>query len=285
MEGQSMTSKPDDWSHSKHLVLRPGIRLRAATSALAVVAALMLGAVATPSAQAQIFTTLHSFNGTDGSQPTAELVQGTDGKLYGTTQLGGDLSSCSGLGCGTVFKITRRGRLRTLYRFCSQSGCPDGQFPAAALVQSTKGTLYGTTTFGGAHGWGTVFKITPQGKLTTLYSFCSQLLQGACADGQEPNAGLVRGADGNFYGTTEGGGINGRTYGGTVFKITPSGILTTLYNFCSQSGCTDGTIPTGGWSRLPTGTSTAQRTTAVVSTPAVPAIAAARYSKSPPAVC
>jgi len=166
-----MTSKPDDWSHSKYLVLRPGIRLRAATSALAVVAALMLGAVATPSAQAQIFTTLHSFNGTDGSQPTAELVQGTDGKLYGTTQLGGDLSSCSGLGCGTVFKITRRGRLRTLYRFCSQSGCPDGQFPAAALVQSTKGTLYGTTTFGGAHGWGTVFKITPQGKLTTLYSF------------------------------------------------------------------------------------------------------------------
>ena len=199
-----MTSKPDDWSHSKHLVLRPGIRLRAATSALAVVAALMLGAVATPSAQAQIFTTLHSFNGTDGNLPRAGLVQGTDGNFYGTTYFGGFIGDCSGLGCGTVFKITPRGRLRTLYRFCSQSGCPDGQFPAAALVQATKRTLYGTTAFGGAHGWGTVFKITPQGKLTTLYSFCSQVLQGACADGQEPYTGLVQGADGNFYGTTDG---------------------------------------------------------------------------------
>ena len=107
----------------------------------------------------------------------------------------------------------------------------DGEQPEAALVQATNGNLYGTTSAGGANGGGTIFKITPRGKLTTVYNFCSQT---NCADGQNANA-LVQATDGNFYGTTISGGDNG---GGTVFRFS-RGKLTTLYNFCSQTNCAD----------------------------------------------
>ena len=198
-------------------------------------------------------TTLHSFDGTDGDGPTTGLIQSTDGNLYGTTLKGG---ACTGPGgCGTVFKMTPGGKLTTLYSFCTQAGCIDGVSPYAGLVEGTDGNFYGTTTNGGANcfsggGCGTVFKITPTGKLTTLYNFCSLV---GCTDGADPQAGLVRGADGNFYGTTPYGGANIGTYqpmtgigAGTVFKITPSGQLTTLYSFCSQAGCTDGQTPLAG---------------------------------------
>src|SRR5208337_4908368 len=101
------------------------------------------------------------------------------------------------------------------------------------------GNLYGTTTIGGAYNHGTVFKITPSGKLTTLYSFCSQ---SNCSDGSVPFSGLAPDAGGTFYGTTSQAGANNA---GTVFKITPSGVLTTLYSFCSQTNCTDGGAPLG----------------------------------------
>ena len=91
---------------------------------------------------------------------------------------------------------------------------------------------------GGANGTGTVFKITPTGTLTTLYSFCSQT---NCTDGASPAAGLVQATDGDFYGTTFSLNLNYCT----VFKITPSGTLTTLYSFCSQPNCTDGALPSG----------------------------------------
>src|ERR1022692_4306359 len=120
--------------------------------------------------------------------------------------------------------------LTTIPRFCSQSGCPDGAGPFAGLVQATNGGLYGTTVSGGTNGQGTVFKITQGGTLTTLYSFCPQT---NCTDGTGPQAGLVQAANGDLYGTTIGGGANDD---GTIFKITPGGTLTTLYNFCSQSG-------------------------------------------------
>ena len=137
--------------------------------------------------------------------------------------------------------------LTTLYSFCSQGGgnCTDGELPTG-LVQATNGDFYGTTSSGGANvapngaSAGTIFKITPSGTLTTLYSFCSQ---SGCTDGYVPDAGLVQATNGDFYGTTWGGGVNGE---GTVLRITPSGVLTTLYNFCSQpvSGeCTDGANP------------------------------------------
>jgi uncharacterized repeat protein (TIGR03803 family) len=177
-----------------------------------------MGATALP---AQTLTTLVNFNGTDGNQPNVSLVQGIDGNLYGTTTLGGTD------GDGTVFKMTPTGTLATLHGF---TGGNDGRFPYAGLLLGTDGNFYGTTSGGGANlFYGTVFKITSGGMLTTLHSFDS-------TDGSEPLAGLVQAANGSFYGTTASGGAN---HDGTVFKITPEGALTTLYNF----GGTDGAYP------------------------------------------
>jgi uncharacterized repeat protein (TIGR03803 family) len=170
-------------------------------------------------------TTIYSFcsqtNCADGSLPYAGLVQATDGNFYGTTVDGG------ANGWGTVFKITAADELTTLYSFCSQDNCADGQGPNG-LIQATDGNFYGTTSKGGAIGYGTIFKITPAGAPTTLYSFCSLLT--TCADGAYPEAGLVQATDGNFYGTTPYGGV-GSLVSGTVFKITPGGTLTTLHTF------------------------------------------------------
>jgi uncharacterized repeat protein (TIGR03803 family) len=195
---------------------------------------------------AQTFTTLYSFCAqsrcTDGENPDAGIVQATDGNFYGTTFNGGNND------VGVVFKIAPNGTLTTLYSFCSQSGCTDGDRPSAGLVQAANGDFYGTTTDGGGascptYGCGTVFKITPNGTLTTLHTFCSQ---SQCTDGDNAysEATLVQATDGDFYGMTDGGGENGNY--GTIFKITPGGVLTTLYSFCSQSGCTDGQYPFSG---------------------------------------
>jgi len=111
----------------------------------------------------------------------------------------------------------------------------DGKAPyLVSLVQGTDGNLYGTTQYGGAKklNFGTVFRVTPSGALTSLYTFCGQP---GCADGGYPYSGLVLGTDGNFYGTTN----------GAVFRITPAGTLTVLYNFCSQPNCADGSGPVG----------------------------------------
>jgi uncharacterized repeat protein (TIGR03803 family) len=220
-------------------------------------------------------TVMHSFLGADGSFSVGGVIQASDGNFYGTTEEGGAYGPW-----GTVFKMTPDGALTTLHSFCAQTSCTDGQQPDAGLVEGTNGNLYGTTQLGGAHGSGTIFKITSGGKLTTLYSFCSQA---NCADGYSPDASLVRGADGNVYGTTintffritpagkfttiytfsGSDGIysaliqakDGNFYGvadsggtknaGTVFKITTAGVLTTLYNFCSLALCTDGNGPYG----------------------------------------
>jgi len=195
-------------------------------------AVLVLCAATAIALPAQTFTTLFSFDGTDGASPYAGLVQATNGDVYGTTTPPGGAN-----GEGTVFKITPSGTLTTLYSFCSQSGCTDGEDPVAGLVQATNGDFYGTTYYLGANGnGGTVFKITASGTLTTLYSFCSQ---SGCTDGANPNAGLVQGINGDFYGTTQRGGAYGE---GTVFKITPSGALTTLHSFDG----TDGEQPVAG---------------------------------------
>ena len=181
-------------------------------------------------------TALYSFcsqgSCADGSSPLG-LIQAADGNFYGIANGGG------ANGVGTVFKITTAGSLTTLYSFCTQSLCTDGEYPRP-LVQATDGNFYGTTNGGGAYEGGTVFKITPSGTLVTLYSFGSQPNG---TDGASPQAGLVQATDGNFYGTTQYGGTDGE---GTVFKITPSGMLTTLYSFCSQPNCADGDNPYDG---------------------------------------
>jgi uncharacterized repeat protein (TIGR03803 family) len=205
-------------------------------------AAFLLCATTAIALPAQTFTTLHSFDHLDGVLPYAGLVQATNGKFYGTAYYGGANTCIYGsanVGCGTVFEITPSGKLTTLYSFCSQSDCTDGSNPYGGLIQATDGNLYGTTVNGGANTAGTVFKITPSGKLTTLYSSCSQ---SNCADGANPYAALVQATDGNLYGTTVNGGAIG-FYDGTVFKITPSGKLTTLHSFCSHRSCADGYNP------------------------------------------
>jgi uncharacterized repeat protein (TIGR03803 family) len=191
-------------------------------------------------------TTLVSFDYTNGYAPTGGLVLGSDGNFYGTTSGGGANDSCSNA-CGTVFKITPRGTLTTLYNFCSETNCTDGSLPFAGLIQAADGDFYGTTEHGGANdncvsqtGCGTVFKITQGGTLTTLYNFCSHYRDRTCTDGKNPQGALVQAADGSFYGTTNGGAT------GTVFRITPGGKLTKLYTFCSQSNCADGYAPYAG---------------------------------------
>jgi len=199
-------------------------------------AVLMLCAATSIAAPAQSFTTLWNFEGFAFS-PNTPLVQGTDGNFYGVTPRGGTYD------LGTIFKITPGDKLTILHVFCSQNfqpRCTDGGFPSGGLVQASDGNLWGTAEIGGAHGDGTVFKITPGGKLTTVYDFCSET---SCADGVFPGGELVQGTDGNFYGTTS-SGIGGQP-GGTIFRLTPSGTKTTLYTFCSQQGCFDGGEPTG----------------------------------------
>jgi uncharacterized repeat protein (TIGR03803 family) len=181
------------------------------------------------------FAALRSFDGRDGQAPDAALMQAANENFYGTT-LGGGLFNE-----GEVFEITPRGRLTTLYSFCALASCPDGDTPYAALVQGPNDELYGTAFLGGASNAGTIFKINAAGTLTTIYNFCSQL---DCADGEYPYNGLILGTDGHFYGTTYGMGAHGN--GGTVFKVTPAGVLTTLYSFCAQATCTDGAEPIGG---------------------------------------
>jgi uncharacterized repeat protein (TIGR03803 family)/T5SS/PEP-CTERM-associated repeat protein len=163
-------------------------------------------------------TTLWRFNGSNGYFPNG-LEQGSDSNFYGTTYGGGTNG-----GYGTVFKITPQGTLTTLWQF---GGCPTcGSGPAAALVQGADGNFYGTTGDGGANNDGTVFKITSQGTLTTLWQFGS-------SNGEDPLAGLVQGSDGNFYGTAQFGGMNND---GTVFRIASAGTLTTLWQFNGSNG-------------------------------------------------
>ena len=196
---------------------------------------LMVGTALT--SPAQTFRTLYNFCSvtnssgycSDGENPQATLVQGANGNLYGTTFYGGQGNY------GTLFKISTTGKLTTIYNFCSLASCADGTDPQGGLVLATNGNFYGVTNQGGAYGYGTVFKITATGKLTTLHSFNQ-------TDGAYPQAGLIQAANGNFYGTTYVGG----TYSaGTAFEITPSGTFTSLFSFCDNISCFTGFNPNG----------------------------------------
>jgi len=189
------------------------------------------------------FILLHTFGSTasDGTAPEAPLILDSRGNLYGTTNSGG------AHGKGTVFKLTPGGAETILYNFCSTGGtkCTDGSFPAAGLLRDKHGNLYGTTSTGGVYGLtltkGVVFKLSPNGTETVLHSF------GNGDDGSTPMAGLIMDSAGDFYGTTMwGGNYNTCAEGcGTVFKLTPEGSETVLYEFCAglTSNCSDSTQP------------------------------------------
>jgi uncharacterized repeat protein (TIGR03803 family) len=181
------------------------------------------------SASAQTFKTLIKFNGSNGAFPSS-IVQGVDGKLWGTT---------TGMGHdGTAFNMTTAGAFSKAFVFhCNKHDESDGCSPAR-MIQGLDGDLYGATFFGGLNRGGTIFKLTRNGVLNVLYQFT---LDGS--SGSEP-VGLVQGWDGNFYGATYGGGSS-LSYG-TIFKITPSGKLTTLHVFDFTYGAQPGAGPIQG---------------------------------------
>ncbi len=170
-------------------------------------------------------TVLHAFTGVaDGSTPNG-LIQDAKGNLYGTTMIGGGVPCNGRVGCGVVFKLSPAGKVIALYTF---AGLTDGNLPHAGLTQDAKGNLYGTTYQGGdlsSCDCGVVFKLSPARKLTVLHKFGG-------ADGSNPEAGVVRDAKGNLYGTTFYSAATGCIGGcGVVFQLSPTGKETTLYTF------------------------------------------------------
>lgn len=186
---------------------------------------------------------IYSFgsNPSDAAQPNGPLLLGSDGNLYGTSRSGGT-SRCHDFpnACGTVFRISPSGEETVLHSF--SDSVDEGFWPTAPLVQTADGNFYGTTAFGGEYSAGTLYKMTPDGLMTLLYSF-----GGSAADAMVP-AALIQGNDGNFYGTSSSGGAYhcdqlpkvGNNCG-TVFKVTPAGELTVLYSFGASTA--DGVQP------------------------------------------
>jgi len=170
----------------------------------------------------------------NGAFPTAGLIQGADGYLYGVAQDGG-LRGCNGaLGCGTMFRISTAGAFKLLHQFCSGDGCPnpsEGGRPIAHLVQTPSGALCGTTAEGGVGNNGSVFCATTSGGVTTLYAFDNGTA------GSDPIAALLVGPDGEtLYGTTASGGAKGGESGGGVLFAVKNSTLTILYSFSNASG-------------------------------------------------
>jgi uncharacterized repeat protein (TIGR03803 family) len=154
-------------------------------------------------------TVIYAFKGgDDGAEPRGTLLLDKAGNLYGTTSFGAKTSG------GTVFKIAPNGTETLLYIFCSLSGCVDGAGPVGGVISDGVGNLYGTASDGGANcapdGCGAVFKLSPNGTETVLYSFAGG------NDGEFPDAGLTKGANGTLYGTTIYGGTGA---GGVAFKL------------------------------------------------------------------
>lgn len=178
-------------------------------------------------------TVLHSFaGGVDGANPESGLIRDSAGDLYGTTLLGGVY------GCGTLYRLAPDGVNTIRYSFkCS----PDGQYPLGNLARDSAGNFYGTTRAAGAYSGGIVYSVGP----TVVPEKVLHNFQGyKFKDGNQPWAGVLRDSAGNLYGTTYGGGTG---MGGTLYKISPSGTETVLYNFALvlDAPVVDGNSPFG----------------------------------------
>jgi uncharacterized repeat protein (TIGR03803 family) len=172
-------------------------------------------------------TKLYQFSAASGAYPETPLILAIDGSLYGST------SSLGPGGWGTIFSMTQSGTVTQRVSFDLANGGSN-----AFLLQAANGELYGVTFVGGPYGsiygLGTVFECSLDGSLVTLYDFSGP-------DGMSPTAPMVQATDGNFYGTTSGIGQVPTKYFGTIFQITPDGVLTTLHNFTDLTP-----FPTGG---------------------------------------
>jgi len=192
---------------------------------------------------------LRNFSGNlDGGYPVGGLILDVAGNIYGTTRVGG-YPNCGDIGCGVVFKLGPQGKYIILHAFKGQS---DGSYPFGGVIRDRLGNLYGTADGGGIltgvcafGGCGVVFKLAPSGHVAALYTFTG------LADGFGPVAPLVRDAAGNFYGTTEWGGVGSCSIGcGVVFKLDQAGNETVLHSF---TGGTDGANPVYGGLTLDSG--------------------------------
>ena len=176
-------------------------------------------------ASAQTFKTIHSFgNAPDGNYPYAAGTFDANGNLFGTTEWGG------ANGSGTIWKISKAGAFSIAYNFV---GSPDGGGPGGTVVFDAAGNMYGTAQYGGINGYGTVWKMSPSGTVTTLYSF-----QGA-NDGSKPVGNVALDSLGNVYGVA----VNGSLGYGTLWVINTLGTFTILHQFTGQS---DGAYPGAG---------------------------------------
>ena len=218
----------------------PAAKAFLAIALLLVLAATMFAAPA--EAQNYKFKVLHTFHGEDGAFPTGQLTRDAEGNFYSTTEQGG-IHTCVGVGCGTVFKMDKTGKLIWSYSFNGKNGFS----PAEGVLRDAEGNLYGTTLYGGIvptssnFGEGVVFKLDPARKGTVLHRFKSCNVNGP-HDGSYPHSLLVMDASGTLYGTTESGGVPFRCQG-TAFAMTRSGKQTILHRF---SGGTDGNGPGDG---------------------------------------
>jgi uncharacterized repeat protein (TIGR03803 family) len=180
-------------------------------------------------------STLYSFaGGTDQKFPGGGVIEGSDGNFYGTTS---DYIADGGSagGYGVVYQLTPAGKITILHTFDQT----DGEAPTGPLVQGADGYFYGTTTLGGSSSYGVIYKVSSTGSFEVLHNFTH-----VGTDGGVPSDGIMLAADGNFYGGSVEGGDGGEgSGGGTIFKMTPSGTVTTIYNFCALSICADGEAP------------------------------------------
>jgi len=202
---------------------------------------LALAGIAIP-AQAQTFTSLHTFEGVNGNPPDGAypsgLVQGANGYLYGTTFQGGTNFY------GTVFKISTSGTTYTILDNFDSGSLPCcGDWGSIALA--TNGDFYGTVYENTSAG---IYKLTPSGTLTAMLGSNDGLCTPTNECAVAPNTTMVQASNGDLYGLTDEGGAYLPPYGGgTIFKLTLGGGFTVLHSFCetqnSEGDCLDGHAP------------------------------------------
>jgi uncharacterized repeat protein (TIGR03803 family) len=231
-KNETLMPQAKQYSPSLEVAASPICGLSASGIAWALAIIFSIAFVPSQKAHAQTLVTLYNFAGEpDGSAPFANLIRDAAGNLYGTTGIGGATNN------GTVFEISSQG-VETIIHSFGGSPPPDGRGPYAGLLRDKDGNLYGTTSYGGIHNLGTVFKITASGEEQVLYSFKG-------SDGASPNGGLILDSEGHLFGTTSFGGAGscpsvGKNGCGIVFVLSQSGTEHVLYSF---QGGSDGAFP------------------------------------------